>query len=144
MDSPANELAQLQQQMHQVRLELGEEMNEFVDNARAMTDWRVHWRRHPWAFGAAAALAGYLIVPSRRFGEIDARTLAQAAQTQVPPRSATSQLFSKLTGMALGLLAQRGAEIIGRQLEGFLASRGGQASDAGPQVDGESDQNDYE
>jgi hypothetical protein len=144
MDSTANELAQLQQQMHQVRMELGDEMHEFVENARAMTDWRVHWRRHPWAFGAAAALAGYLIVPSRRFGGIDARNLAQAAQPQAPPRSATSQLLSKLTGMALGLVAQRGVEILGRQIEGFIASRGGQAGDVGPQVDGESDQHDYE
>jgi hypothetical protein len=125
-------------------MEMGEEMHEFVESARAMTDWRVHWRRHPWAFGAAAALAGYLIVPSRRFGEIDARTMAQAAQTQARPRSATSQLFSKLTGMALGLLAQRGVEILGRQIEGFVASRGGQAGDGAPQVDGDSDQHDYE
>src|SRR5258708_38688309 len=66
MDTTTPELAQLQEQMHQVRMDLGEEVYDLVENARAMTDWRVHWRRHPLAFCAAAALAGYLVVPSRR------------------------------------------------------------------------------
>ncbi len=143
MDSTASELAQLQEQMHQVRLDLGEEVYDLVENARAMTDWRVHWRRHPWSFCAAAALAGYLIVPSRRFDGIDLRAFSQSAQPPAPHRSAGNQLLSKLAGMALGLVAQRGVEVLGRQVESLMASRR-QAADLGPRADEETDQHDYE
>jgi hypothetical protein len=143
MDSTANELVQLQEQMHQVRMDLGEEVYDFVENARAMTDWRVHWRRHPWAFCTAAALAGYLIVPSRRFGGIDVRTLGLSALPPAASRSAGSQLLSKLAGMALGLAAQRGLEVLGRHVESQMASRR-RAADLGQRVDVETDQNDYE
>jgi hypothetical protein len=143
MESTATELTQLQEQMHQVRMDLGEEVYDFVENARAMTDWRVHWRRHPWAFCTAAALAGYLVVPSRRFGGGGTRAFPQTTQAQAPQYSATSQLLSKLTGMALGLVAQRGVEILGRQIEGFMASRA-HGGDLSPPHDGETDQHDYE
>lgn len=143
MDSTASELAQLQEQMHQVRMDLGEEVYDLVENARAMTDWRVHWRRHPWVFCSAAVLAGYLIVPRGRLGGIDGGAAAEAARAQAPPSSASSQLLSKLTGMALGLVAQRGLEILGRQIEGFIASRH-QVGDPAHEVPEESDQHDDE
>jgi hypothetical protein len=142
MDPSANELALLQEQMHQVRMDLGEEVYDLVENARAMTDWRVHWRRHPLAFCAAAAVAGYFVVPRRRYA-IDARDLPRAAVPQAAPRSAGSQLLSKLAGMALGLAAQRGVEILGRQIEGLMASRR-EAADLAPQADEETDEHDYE
>jgi hypothetical protein len=88
-------------------------------------------------------VAGYLIVPTRRSNGIDVRTGAQTAQPLAAPRLAGRQLLSKLAGMALGLVAQRGVEILGRQVESLMASRR-QAADLGRRSDEESDQHDYE
>ena len=142
MNSTACEIAQLQEQMHQVRMDLGEEVHDLVENARAMTDWHVHWRRHPLAFGAAAVLLGYLIVPSRRFSASDSRILENMGMVQPPRRSVGSQLLSKLAGMAVGLAAQKGIEIAGRQIEGFMASRDARGNGRGEFA--ETNQHDYE
>jgi len=79
-----DEIDEIQRQMREIRINLGDEVHGLVNKARAMTDWRVHWRKHPWIWGSAAAALGYLIVPSRRFGDSDARTLADIARPPAP------------------------------------------------------------
>jgi hypothetical protein len=55
----------IQSQMRQVRCELGEEVDDLVENARVMADWRYYVHRYPWACLGAAAVTGFLLVPTR-------------------------------------------------------------------------------
>jgi hypothetical protein len=142
MASGVDEIERLRREMHQVRLNLGDEVHDFVENARAMTDWRVHWRSHPW-IGCAAALAlGYLVVPSRRVGLTDARRLAEQAQAAAAgsPSSPARQILFKLGGMALGFAAQRGMQFLGQQIDHFVAARSHSTDEYSQETAGRHDQ----
>ena len=93
----------LQSQMKQVREDLEHEVHDLVESARTVADWRRQWRKHPWALAAAAAAAGYLVIPSRRFG-VDS---AQAAARSVSVPSPTRRLAAEAWGSLLGLVARR-------------------------------------
>ncbi|HEY1340523.1 MAG TPA: DUF3618 domain-containing protein [Bryobacteraceae bacterium] len=60
---------QIKHEIEQARSRLGQDLNELEYRVRLETDWRVQFRRRPWAFlgaafGAALVLA-LIIVPSR-------------------------------------------------------------------------------
>src|SRR5258707_201235 len=102
MDSRCNEVEQLQHQMHLVRMSLGEEVHELVAGARSVTDWRQYWRRHPWAWGGAAAALGFLVVPARRSAASDERQIAELAKSAVSapsPPTAGRRIMAELAGM---------------------------------------------
>lgn len=124
MDTPIYEADQLQQQMRQLRMNLGEEVHDLVEHARAATDWRLYWRNHPWAWCGAVAALGYLIVPARHFGKSDARSLVELSQlVRLPaPPSASRRIMAELAGMAIGFVAQRGMQVLGHRLENLLSS----------------------
>src|SRR5579872_6148179 len=114
MNSPSNEIAEIQQRMQQLRMSVGVDVHDLVENARAMTDWRRYWRHHPWLWCGAAAVLGYCLVPSRRFGNADARPLAAMARGSAEksaPRRA-SPIISELAGMALGIVIQQGKQLV--------------------------------
>src|SRR5262245_109042 len=108
MPSAVDELEHLQLQMYQVRMNLGDEVHTFVENARAMTDWRLQWRKHPWIGSLAALGLGYLVIPTRKFGPADARRLADVVQVTAAaaPASPARQVLVKLGGIVLGFAAQ--------------------------------------
>jgi hypothetical protein len=54
--------------MEEVRCELDEDVQEFVEDARGMGQWRYYVRTYPWVCVGAALAAGYLIVPRRPVG----------------------------------------------------------------------------
>ena len=135
MPSHLQEIDELQRQMHGVRTSLGVEVHDLVENARAITDWRRYWRSHPWAWCGVAAILGYVVVPSRRFGQADVRTPAElgraestraestraSAGSAAPPRR--RGILADLTGMAMGFVVQRSMQVLGRRLEELLNSR---------------------
>jgi hypothetical protein len=57
---PAQEI---RRQMAEARSHLSREVRSLADSAKAKTDWRYYYRKHPWLFIGAAAVVGYLIVP---------------------------------------------------------------------------------
>jgi len=68
------------QRMEEVRCDLDEDVQEFVEDARVMGKWRYYVRTYPWICLGAALTVGYLIVPRRLFGmQPDPRTLAEPA-----------------------------------------------------------------
>ena len=145
MPSQSPEIDELQRQMQRVRTSLGVEVHDLVENARAITDWRRYWRSHPWAWCGAAAILGYVVVPSRRFGQADVGTLAELSRAEATRAKATRAesngaeatrasaasaapprrrgVMADLTGMAIGFVVQRGMQVLGRKLEGLLNSR---------------------
>jgi len=145
-----NEIEALQRQMQQVRMDLGEEVHDLVENARAMTDWRAYWRKHPLAWCGAAAVLGYLAIPRRKFGTADARSLEEilkvsAANAPPPPGR---RIVSELAGMVMGVVAQRGMKFVGDQLQQYLHShplfKPRPADEAAPGPDGREARSDYE
>lgn len=136
--TPANSGEEIQQQMRQVRRELGEDVQEIVENARTMTDWRHYVRTYPWVCLGAAAFAGYLIVPSRqRIAAPDPQAIAEALKNhKVVVQSAPAKAEAKATmrgqivGMVTGALFQAGAAALkqyaARQLAEALARHSSQ------------------
>ncbi|HLJ11857.1 MAG TPA: hypothetical protein VKU82_11745 [Planctomycetaceae bacterium] len=119
-----DEIDEIQRQMREIRINLGDEVHGLVNKARAMTDWRVHWRKHPWIWGSAAAALGYLIVPSRRFGDSDARTLAdiaRASSANLAAHSPRRRIISELASLALGIVAKKAMQELGRRFEGVVS-----------------------
>jgi hypothetical protein len=51
--------------MREVRCELGEDVEEFVESARTMTDWHYYFERYPWVCIGAAVALGYVVVPKK-------------------------------------------------------------------------------
>jgi TctA family transporter len=134
--TPASSGEEIQRQMRQVRRELGEDVQEIVANARTMTDWKHYVRTYPWACLGAAAVAGYLIVPSRqRVVSPDPQALAAALKDQkivvqsAPAKAeAKATLRGQIVGMVTGALFQAGAAALkqyaARQLAEALARNG--------------------
>jgi hypothetical protein len=150
MAAVPNEIEALQQQMQQVRMDLGDEVHDLVENARAMTDWRLYWRRHPLAWCGAAAVLGYLAVPRRTFGNADARSLEEVLRASVAnaPPPPTKRLVTELAGMAMGFVAQRGMKFLGDQLQHYLHShplfKPRSGDEAAPGSDGKEARTDHE
>lgn len=59
------EADEIRHQMADIRNCLHQDVQEIVDNARDMTNWRYYVRRYPWAAVGTAAALGYFVVPRR-------------------------------------------------------------------------------
>lgn len=112
----------IRQRMEEVRCDLDEDVQEIVEGARDMGEWRTYVRSYPWISLGAALAVGYLIVPRRHLGiKPDARTLAELAKQS--RLLATSDLPTKgnTRGMLLafvGNLVLRGVSSYVGQLAG--------------------------
>jgi len=61
----SSEAIELQREMDQIRCDLYGDMNDLRADAKQLTDYRYHVGRHPWIALAAAAAAGFVIIPQR-------------------------------------------------------------------------------
>jgi hypothetical protein len=127
--NPAESAEAIQRQMRQVRRELGEDVQEIVDNARTLADWKHYVRTYPWACLGIALAAGYFVVPARaQVIRPDAKTLAAWAKDQKIVVEPVSQarpkptLTSQLVGMAASALFQGGLGVLRQYMAGQLAA----------------------
>jgi hypothetical protein len=60
-----SESDEIRRKMAQIRRELHEDVREVVAGAEGVTDWRRYVRSYPWVAVAAAAAAGFLVVPRK-------------------------------------------------------------------------------
>jgi len=91
-NSPETEA--IRQRMEEVRCDLDEDVQEIVEGARGMGEWRSYVRTYPWVCAGVALAAGYLIVPRRVFGRPpDALAVAESANQS--HLLATSHLLPK-------------------------------------------------
>ncbi|HTI52037.1 MAG TPA: hypothetical protein VL475_13830 [Planctomycetaceae bacterium] len=116
MESKSNEIADIKQQMRQVRMSMRVDVHELVKNARSLTDWRHHWRLHPWASCGAAAVLGFLVVPRRRFGNADAQRLTALSEPSLALSSRSNPIISELAAIALGILIQQGKHLVAHRM----------------------------
>lgn len=116
----------IRRQMAEIRRGLPDDVESVVQRARTLADWRYYIRNYPWLCMAAAAAAGYLVVPRRRnSGRPDPKTLAEKAES--PPnlplrpgysKTTTERLVDALAKAAVGAAAG----LLSHQLSRFLGS----------------------
>lgn len=56
---------EIRERMAMIRLRIDEQSDEVVAQVNALSDWRSYVRLYPWASVGAAAVVGYVLVPSR-------------------------------------------------------------------------------
>lgn len=122
-NSPETEA--IRQRMEEVRRDLDEGVQEIVEGARDMRDWRSYVRTYPWVCVGAAVAVGCLIVPrSHAALRPDAETLAElvtqsrlAATSDLPPKRSKSTRLLALVGT---LVVREVAAYVGQQARQFL------------------------
>lgn len=119
-DSP--ETLAIRQRMDQVRCDLDEDVQEIVEGARDMGQWRYYLKRYPWVGVGLALAAGYLIVPRRALGmRRDSPALAElASQGRM---LATPQLQAK--GSLGGKLLELAADLALKGVSRYVAQQAG-------------------
>jgi hypothetical protein len=72
----------IQHRMHDLRGKLDDNIEEVVDSAKELTDWRNYVRRYPLVCVGVAAALGYWVVPSRvELESPDVDTLLELAKS---------------------------------------------------------------
>jgi hypothetical protein len=61
----SDEADEIRRQMQQIRVDVRDDVASLVDRIHNYTDWRYHWRNHPWWCLGTATAAGFLLVPRR-------------------------------------------------------------------------------
>lgn len=111
--------------MRGIRREFGDNVEELVENAERLMDWRYYVSRYPWAIVGAAALIGYFLVPRRIVTlPTDQHSLTQLAdriapaiappEKQKPQPSWLSSLISMGTGMLMRAAAGYAAQQVSK------------------------------
>jgi hypothetical protein len=114
---------QIRRQMSLVRRDLAEDVEGLVLRARQLTDWRHYVRSFPWAAVAAAAAAGYFVVPRKvEVVRPDPKTLATLAKhnrlvvEQHPPSTRRPGVLDSVLSIAGNLLLRAGLAYVGQQV----------------------------
>jgi hypothetical protein len=90
INSPATKA--IRQRMEEVRCDLDEDVQEIVEGARGMGEWRTYVRAYPWVCMGAALAAGYLIVPSSLAG------LASSSRSLEAPKGHARRMLLAFVG----------------------------------------------
>ena len=122
---------EIERQMHALRSELREDVQDIVENARVMTDWQYYVRSYPWLCLGAAAALGYVLVPARiQVVRPDARALAELVRqhqvnvkAEVKPQPSPGWL-AQLVNLGAGMVLQGVVSIASHQLQQFVQGRG--------------------
>ena len=144
MDNPQDTSHLIQEQMARIRRELADDVEQVVDQAKELVNWRSFVKKRPWVMVGAAAAVGYLLVPQRpQVIRPDAEVLAQLAKRhalEMTPRSSTKTHAGILNPVVnyVGAFALRSlGAMVGQQLEKFWAAQAGasQAPPTAPEID---------
>lgn len=113
----------IRQRMNEIRTELPYGVDAARDRVKQYSDWRFHFRRHPYAWMAAAAVAGFLIVPSRKRIEQFVVHAGTADRNSGPPEHATGNELQPPAKSVLGGLVGALATMALKQGTNFALHR---------------------
>lgn len=118
----SSETNAIRQRMAEVRCDLDEDVQEIVESARDLGDWRYYVKTFPWICLGAGLAAGYLIVPRHHLG---IKPVAQTdAEVAIPSRLlAASHLLP--TGNARRILLGFVGNLVKRQVSAYFVQRAG-------------------
>lgn len=126
----SQEVEEIRAEMAQIRCDLNEDVEDLVEHAREMADWRYYVRSYPLASAAAVAALGYLVVPKQpQIISPDPKTLAELARKNQlvvvdrpkaeKGRTLSGSLFNLVASLAMrGLMAyvgQQAGKVMGQQ-----------------------------
>ena len=119
-NSPETEA--IRQRMEEVRCDLDEDVQEIVEGARDMGDWRSYVRTYPWICLGAALAVGYLIVPGRTWGT---QPDAQAPADSANPSRLLATLRWPTIGAARGMLLAFVGKLVMRGVSSYVEQQAG-------------------
>ena len=80
-DMTDQESSDLRERMARIRDGIPEDVDQIVEQARELADWRNFVKQHPWITLSAAAMVGFMAVPSKvNIIRPDANALAKLAK----------------------------------------------------------------
>ena len=118
----ATESERLRRRMNRVRRDLDYEVEELVDQANHLTDWRFYMKNYPFASLGAVAMLAYTLVPIKKRSDvvIDEHTLSdllERGETQFRrTRTAKPSLFSSAMQMASQAALRAGITFVTHKL----------------------------
>jgi hypothetical protein len=126
MTHVSDETKVIRQRMEVVRRDLDQDVQEIVEGARDLRDWRSYVKSYPWVCAGAALAVGYLIVPRHRVAmQPDAETLAELVKRShlatTPPRTPI--------GMARDLLLRGVGNLLMQSVTSYVQLRAGKLFD---------------
>jgi len=118
----------LRQEMRTIRRELGQDVEELVEQAEQLMDWRYYVRRYPWATVGVAALLGYFVVPQRIVTlPTDEHTLSKLADRLPihvkPSEPKKSSLLGWLVSMSTGMALRAASAYLSQQVGKVMAQQ---------------------
>jgi hypothetical protein len=117
MAAAAPSAEQIQRDMREVRADLRGNVQEMVEQASGLTDWQEYVKAYPWLSLGAAAVVGYLLVPSRpTVIQPSAKELLELAKAhkvpvQLQATPAPPGFVGALLGLAGNALLQTGMSV---------------------------------
>jgi hypothetical protein len=112
---PSNDTEEIRRRMGKIRGEVLRDVDSLVHDMRKLTDWRYHWRNHPWLYLGTVATVGFMVVPKRpRVIEPNAEALAELAEhrrlvVENTPQSSVSETLSNAIVRMAGRVVLRSA-----------------------------------
>lgn len=101
-----DETTAIRQRMGEVRCDLDEDVQDIVEGARDIGEWRSYVKAYPWVCLGAALAVGYFIVPRRRLGgQPDTQTPAELPKQSREFATPHSSSQGSLRGLLLPLVA---------------------------------------
>jgi len=134
----SSETESIASRMEGVRCDLDEDVQEIVESARDMRDWRTYVRKYPWVCLGAALAVGYLVAPRRtavtKLDGMAGPDLAKLEQLLAVSQAAPKASVGGRLLAFVGDLAMRGiSSYVAQQTSNFIANQ-----TAKPEQDGQS------
>jgi len=124
----SSETESIASRMEGVRCDLDEDVQEIVESARDMRDWRTYVRKYPWVCLGAALAVGYLVAPRRtavtKLDGMAGPDLAKLEQLLAVSQAAPKATISGRLLAFVGDLAMQGiSSYVARQTSNFIANQ---------------------
>ena len=123
----------IRRQMEVMRAALTRDARDAATDARALVDWRNHFRRHPWLCCTAAAAAGYLLVPRRAGPPMEQSSLNPLVSRDHQYTPTMRSQLAEMSGGLLGTAVSMAATALLRKSIAHLVERGRQQLQASAQ-----------
>ncbi len=127
-DTPHSDPARAR--MQQIRGDIDQGLEEMVESARIMADWRHYVKAYPWVCLGTAVALGFLIVPKRCTTlRPDVATLTQWASTGqlVVKPTAMHGAFDALLATAANMAMRKATAYVGQRIGRLLGTDTGES-----------------
>ncbi|MHB8972871.1 MAG: hypothetical protein ACYC3X_17755 [Pirellulaceae bacterium] len=122
-DSPLAAVARAR--MQQIRCDIDRDVEDMVDSARSLIDWKHYVRTYPWMCLGTAVAVGFLLAPKRSaVRRPDLTTLAELARpghlVAKPAPSALHGLIDAVLATATNIVVRKATTCVGQGIGRLL------------------------